>query len=421
MYLFKFIDLFAGMGGMRLALQQSLEKHNIEYECVLSSEIKRHAVEVYKSNFKDNVQGDICSIDTNNIPDFDMLLAGFPCQPFSSAGRQRGFEDTRGTLFFEIARILKDKRPKYFLLENVENLVRHDLSIDDKKKGNTIGKTLETILGVLEDLGYNVSWRVLAAEDYGVAQSRKRIYIVGCRDREISLEKFDKSVCVFGDIQEKGKECIFSVFTEKMDKYLKENNLEYSSLYGKSIRDKRGSSSNIHSWELGLRGDVNKNQICLLNRVITERRRKDLAKQKGVPLKDGVGLTLRELMNIYSGDDIVLDIADIVNKGYMKSMVLDSYPETIYDIVGGRLSYEFTKILDPRKPSITLVATDVSHVGVVDGNGLRRLTLLEGLRLNGYPDDFKFDISYSKGMDLLGNTVVVPVVKMLCDRILFGE
>jgi DNA (cytosine-5)-methyltransferase 1 len=153
----RFIDLFAGIGGMRLGLEQSLTEKGIDYKCVFTSEIKSHAIKVYKDNFPNSIiHGDITKIETKDIPDFDILLAGFPCQPFSSAGKQLGFEDTRGTLFFEIARILKDKQPEYFLLENVENLVRHDLSVQDKNNGEKMGKTLKTILKVLEDLCYNV-------------------------------------------------------------------------------------------------------------------------------------------------------------------------------------------------------------------------------------------------------------------------
>jgi len=111
----RFIDLFAGIGGIRLGLEQCLKELNIECECVFTSEIKPHAIQVYKENFPNStIYGDITKIKTQDIPDFDMLLAGFPCQPFSSAGKQLGFEDTRGTLFFDIAHILKEKQPTYF-------------------------------------------------------------------------------------------------------------------------------------------------------------------------------------------------------------------------------------------------------------------------------------------------------------------
>ena len=250
----RFIDLFAGIGGIRLGLEQCLKELNIECECVFTSEIKPHAIQVYKENFPNStIYGDIKKIKTQDIPDFDMLLAGFPCQPFSSAGKQLGFEDTRGTLFFDIARILKEKQPTYFLLENVENLVIHDLSKEDKKNGETIGKTLKTILSVLEDLGYFVNYKVLQASDFGVPQIRRRIYIVGSKLNKIDLDNFDKTTKYFGDIQEHNLPCLKNDFSQNVLKYLKNNNLPLSYLYDKSIRDKRGKENNLHSWYLKLR------------------------------------------------------------------------------------------------------------------------------------------------------------------------
>ncbi|MFM5898219.1 MAG: DNA (cytosine-5-)-methyltransferase, partial [Dolichospermum sp.] len=161
----KFIDLFAGIGGMRLGLEQSCKSLGINSKCVFTSEIKDTAIKIYKENFfEDKIWGDITKISSQCIPDFDILLAGFPCQPFSSAGTRQGFLDTRGTLFFEIERILKDKSPFGFLLENVEGLVKHD-----------DGKTLTTILNKLKQLGYQVKCEVLNARDFGIPQDRKRV------------------------------------------------------------------------------------------------------------------------------------------------------------------------------------------------------------------------------------------------------
>lgn len=127
-YRLRFIDLFAGLGGMRLGLEEAARSIGIETECVLTSEIKPFAIKTYQENFSESyIKGDITQISSQSIPDFDVLLAGFPCQPFSNAGTRQGFLDTRGTLFFEIERILKDKQPFGFLLENVEGLVEHDI------------------------------------------------------------------------------------------------------------------------------------------------------------------------------------------------------------------------------------------------------------------------------------------------------
>ncbi len=144
----KFIDLFAGLGGIRLGFEQAFKNVGIDTECVMTSEIKPYAVKTLKHNFEqDFLAGDIFEIRNEFIPDFDFLLGGFPCQPFSASGKRQGFVDTRGTLFFEIERIIRDKKPYGFILENVEGLVKHDL----ENKNDEIGRTLKTILYTLEN------------------------------------------------------------------------------------------------------------------------------------------------------------------------------------------------------------------------------------------------------------------------------
>lgn len=181
---FTFADLFAGIGGIRIPFQE------LGGECVFSSEWDPHAQRTYFMNFGDVPVGDIRNVDSKDIPDFDVLLAGFPCQPFSiagvskkrSMGRPTGFEDkTQGTLFFEVARIIRDKRPRAFLLENVKNLISHD-------KGNTF----KTIVMTLErELGYKIRYRVLDASQWS-CQHRERIYIVGFReDTDFTFEDLD--------------------------------------------------------------------------------------------------------------------------------------------------------------------------------------------------------------------------------------
>lgn len=160
---YKAIDLFAGIGGIRLGFKQTGK-----VQFVLSSEIDKFARKTYGVNFGETPLGDITQISAQEIPNHDILLGGFPCQAFSQAGKKLGFEDTRGSLFFEIARIIQAKRPKAFMLENVKNLASH-------KRGETIS----TILNVLELLGYGVKTKVLRARDFGLPQNRERIYIVG--------------------------------------------------------------------------------------------------------------------------------------------------------------------------------------------------------------------------------------------------
>jgi len=159
---FTFIDLFAGIGGLRIPFEE------LGGSCVFSSEIDKTAVRMYAANFNEMPDGDISDIPVDKIPDNDILLAGFPCQPFSIMGNGNGFADTRGTLFFEIDRILKGKQPEAFLLENVKRLVSHDNN-----------RTFKTILGKLELLGYYTHWKVLNALDFGLPQKRERVIIVG--------------------------------------------------------------------------------------------------------------------------------------------------------------------------------------------------------------------------------------------------
>lgn len=170
----RFVDLFAGIGGIRLGFEQAMHEAGIASECVLSSEIDEHARQTYHLNFSETPSGDIYKIE--KFPPFDFLLAGFPCQPFSYAGKQKGFGDTRGTLFFEIERLLAEYKPSGFLLENVPGLISHD-------KGRTFG----TILKNLRSLGYSVEWRILNSSDFNVPQNRVRVYIVGTLNSDLRI------------------------------------------------------------------------------------------------------------------------------------------------------------------------------------------------------------------------------------------
>lgn len=158
----KMIDLFAGIGGIRIAFE------NNGVACVGSSEIDKNACETYELNFKEKPLGDISKIAGQDLPYFDIIAGGFPCQPFSLGGLRKGFQDTRGTLFFEIARLIEERKPKAFFLENVSGIVSHDK-----------GKTLETIEESLRDLGYIFQWRVMNACHYGIPQNRSRWYCIG--------------------------------------------------------------------------------------------------------------------------------------------------------------------------------------------------------------------------------------------------
>lgn len=427
----KYIDLFAGLGGTRIGLQQALEDNGFNGECVFTSEIKPHAVSTYSSNFPgDSVSGDITQIDAKDIPDFDILLAGFPCQPFSSAGVRKGFMDTRGTLFFDIERILKEKKPAGFLLENVEGLVTHD-RVD---RTRPIGRTLETILKHLDDLGYNVSWRVLDASKYGVPQKRKRIYITGSLKNSVDLQDLKETPSKLASVLEKNLPEDAYMKSDLASKLLSHYSLDQ--LRGKQVKDKRGGNGNIHSWDVGLKGEINEEQKYLLEELLKQRRRKSWAIKKGIPWADGMPLTLDEIATFHTQTlfehtmtekqylkylKTLLD--DLVNKGYLKfekpKKTTPEYQLEGYNIIAGKLSFEISNILDPELQTPTLVATDVTRMAVADNKGLRRLTVREGLRLFGFPEEYTINgISYAKTFDLLGNSVSVNAIQLVCDRLI---
>lgn len=166
----RYIDLFCGIGGFRVAVERAAPALGFNPTCVLSSDIDEDCQTAYEANFGERPFGDIKAVNEQTVPDHDLLLAGFPCQPFSIIGHMKGFEDTRGTLFFDIARILKAKRPKAFVLENVKLLVGHN-------KGRTLSRIMET----LRELDYQVDFRVFNALKFGLPQKRERVFIVGFR------------------------------------------------------------------------------------------------------------------------------------------------------------------------------------------------------------------------------------------------
>ena len=185
----RFIDLFSGIGGFRIALEK------LNHKCVYSADNDKYACDTYYKNFKEYPLVDIKKLSAKKIPDHDILCAGFPCQPFSIAGERRGFNDTRGTLFFDIVRIIKEKKPKIFILENVKGLVNHDKGKTFKKIINILSKKVNGKINKSkrENLGYNVFWKVLNSYDFNAPQNRERVFIIGFKNQNINY-KFPKNI-----------------------------------------------------------------------------------------------------------------------------------------------------------------------------------------------------------------------------------
>ena len=342
----KYIDLFAGIGGIRLGLEEALGELNLKGECVLSSEINKQACETYELNFNDYPMGDIKEI--SEIASFDILLAGFPCQPFSYAGKKRGFGDTRGTLFFEVERILKKNKPKAFLLENVRGLKTHDG-----------GRTFDTIIKKLHELGYGTKELLLNSSNFNVPQNRVRLYILGVlgktprmnlvsnlgpkdshsfsyKEHQVFMFDTFNSIKTVKDILEKSVDSKYYCspdFTNKLIKYAGD---DLNKLHGYRLIDYRGGKS-LHSWELGIKGDCSESEIKFMNLLIQNRRKKIFGSHQ-----DGKMLTLKQIKTFYDEDNLLNILDSLKAKGYIKES------DAKYNPVCGNMSFEVFKFLEPK-------------------------------------------------------------------------
>lgn len=320
--MYKAIDLFAGIGGIRLGFDQAFQN---EIKTVFVSEWDDKAVETYRANFNSNVNivGDITTVDEKNIPEHDILLAGFPCQAFSLAGRKKGFEDARGTLFFDVARIVKYHKPKVVFCENVKNLVNHDR-----------GRTFKIIKNILEELGYRVFYKVLNSKDFGVPQNRERIYIVAFRT-DIAPLSF-------------------------------------------SFPDSSGTSTFIK--DIIEEYEVSSKYYLSTTYLESLRRHKERHMSKG----NGFGYEIRDNDSVAGA------------------------------IVCGGMGRERNLIVDNRLTDFK----PVTHIkGEVNKEFIRKMTPREWARLQGFPDKFKFVVADTHLYKQFGNSVTVPVIKAIAEKI----
>jgi DNA (cytosine-5)-methyltransferase 1 len=406
----RFADLFAGIGGLRLGFEEACKTSGIQNRCVFSSEINSQACETYKLNFNEKPSGDIYSI--KHIPDFDFLLAGFPCQSFSYAGKHQGFGDTRGTLFFEVERILREKKPNSILLENVRGLTTHDK-----------GKTFKTILSTLEKLDYGVKYLLLNSSNFNVPQNRVRLYIIGTLNKQPilslssdvgaadshkfklmtkqqSLFDYQRPKMLVKDILEKNPDKKYNCSPKFVRLLSKAVGSNYISLNGVRLIDYRNGNS-MHSWQLGIKGDCIPEEIQFMNALISNRRKKIFGKHQ-----DGKKLTMKQIQTFYDKPNMFETINSLMKKGY-----LSQDESSRYNPVCGNMSFEIFKFLDPESISITLTSSDCHKLGVVQNNFPRHITPRECARLQGFPDTFKCHSDDRYAYKQFGNSVSVPVVK----------
>lgn len=320
--MYRSIDLFAGIGGIRLGFEQAFGN---DIKTVFVSEWDKKAVETYKANFDDKIDiaGDITEVNENDIPEHDILLAGFPCQAFSLAGHKKGFEDARGTLFFDVARIIKRHNPKVVFCENVKNLVNHDR-----------GRTFKVIKEILEELGYVVFYKVLNSKNFGVPQNRERIYIVAFQ-KDIAPNTFD--------------------FPEKTDDT-------------KVIKD------------IVEEHEVSPKYYLSTAYLESLKKHKERHASKG----NGFGYEIRSTDSVAGA------------------------------IVCGGMGRERNLIIDNRLTNFT----PVTHIkGEINREFVRKMTPREWARLQGFPNDFKFVVADTHLYKQFGNSVTVPVIRAIAEKI----
>jgi len=371
----EFIDLFAGIGGFRLGLekvgqfQQSMERPKKsrgiksiggkpQFTCVYSNEWDKYARQIYKGHFGECDGRDIREVPMEEIPNHDLLCAGFPCQSFSIAGQRKGFQDTRGTLFFEICRVLKDKRPSYLLLENVKGLLSHQ-----------DGWTFATMLLSLDELGYDVEWQVLNSKHFGVPQNRERVFIVG-HLRRTSAEK------------------IFPIQAndEISDEAYEESENITQALTATDYKGVSKQRSNV--------------VLDYVGAIMTEANKRRLNDGKDLSREFPQG------QRVYSTHGIATTLASQAGGlGAKTGLYAVLTPDRPKKRQHGR------RFKENGEPSFTLTGQDIH--GVSDGLRIRRLTPLECERLQGFPDNWTEGVSDTQRYKMLGNAVTVNVIEAI--------
>jgi len=412
-----YIDLCCGIGGFRIALENFQKKNsNLKFNCVLSADIKDDAIKTYNLNFNEN-NTKINIFDIKEIKNFDLLCAGFPCQPFSSAGNKKGFDDNRGGIIFKIIDLCKKYKPKNVILENVSNLIILEN-----------GKPLKKICDEFNNIGYFVTYKKLNSIDFGVPQNRERVFIVCSLEKNIDINKIeyinsDNKLNSIIDYTAKYTDIEIDFSNKILDLHSK------TPLFGYKMQDKRGGQNNIHSWDLGLNGDLSVCERNLMNKIMTERRKKHWAEKKNIEWMDGMPLTLEEISTFINDKDFLNEsnleqmLHNLVMKKYLKlekpkklisgKRVYDENGEVGYNICKGKLSFPITNILDPNSTSPTLTATDSNKLAVIiDNKFIRKLNDNELKLLCGFPLSYNLPDGINK-YDLFGNMVIPTVVEGL--------
>ncbi len=409
--LMKYFEMFAGIGGFRYGIEQATDWHCIGYseiEWIITidkktGKLKRErnrAPDIYRYHYPGHRNfGDATAIDITELPDFDLLVAGFPCQAFSIAGKREGFNDTRGTLFFEIARVLRDKRPGYFLLENVKGLLSHD-----------DGKTFQTILRVLSDTGYrDIQWQVLNSKDFGVPQNRERVFIVGHLGGERRPEVFPLGEESSPSIQEEHEQCISGTLSTK-------NQSGQAQWDGSTTLVQKGIATAIDgNYYKGCDNHAQRTMIAVCDPGL--HRQSQIRTKTMPPLRANIGA---------GHDNLIVQRPHGFNKGGTKELpcLRGSAMEQnefmmVHNIYGG-FGETKPRIFKDISPTIRTPKGGGHLPMVANKQSIRRLTPVECERLQGFPDgwtEYGIDengkivkISDTQRYKCLGNAVTTTVI-----------
>ena len=355
----KIASLFSGIGGFEKGILQA----NSNTEIVFSSEIDKYARQIYKKNYGVEPYGDITEIKASNIPDHDILCGGFPCQAFSIAGKRRGFEDTRGTLFFEIMRIVEAKRPKLLFLENVRGLLSHDE-----------GRTFQTILKSMDDMGYDAEWQVFNSKNHGVSQNRERVFIIG-------------------HLRGAGTGPIFPITAN--DGQVDDLQGQRANTITSRYEGAQATGTYIIEGQLDAQAltETRTNEAKQIRKKIKDR---DFSPRRGeelVPRTDG-------LMNC-------------ITSGKSKEQFITCHSTLPRSSTSGKGGTGHLQ----RKDEISYCCDAGNSIAVEVNQQIRRLTPRECERLQGFPDNWTEGISDTQRYKCLGNAVTVNVIEFIARHI----
>jgi DNA (cytosine-5)-methyltransferase 1 len=376
----KFIDLFCGLGGFRIGFERN------GFECVFSSDHNAEVQETYLANFNERPYGDITKIDPTDIPEFEVLCAGFPCQPFSASGLQKGFNDTRGTLFFDICRIIEAKKPNVIVLENVKNLVYHDGK-----------KTFKVVVDSLTNLGYFVNCKILNAVDFGLPQTRERIFIVATKWKPFNFKYLEVK-----------KALPLKTFLDKdADNFL--NISEYTIIDDEFIKKQPSGLIFV--------GHLNKNPRKKIKNLVHSRSHKEVNRIYSdlgfspTILADSAG---RNYVNVSSSDysDKYRIYSD---EGFSPTILADSSGRNYVNVSSSEYN-EDNRIYSADGFHPTLLSRTRGKVIQADSK-VRKLTIEECFRIMGFPEDYKKVSKLGKCYEQIGNSVAVNITEAIAKEL----